>query len=97
MEKIAKDVVTHLFICGRDRHDGKPSCSPKGSEKMIKELKSYVKSLGIKDQVKVSKSSCLGHCESGITACIYPQNRWFHRISPQDLEEIKNMLKSCAK
>ncbi len=63
---------------------------------MVKDLKSWVKEEGLKSKVKVSKSSCLGHCESGITACIYPQNEWFHELEPKNLQALKNMLAEYA-
>ena len=61
------------------------------------DLKAWVKSEGLKNQIKVSKSSCLGHCETGVTAVIYPQNQWFHRLKEKDLQEIKQLLLNYAK
>ena len=96
MEKLEKDLKAHLFICCRNK-ENKACCAAKNSEAMAQSLKDWVKTQGLKDQIKVTKSLCLGHCETGITAVIYPQKQWFHHIQEKDLDEIKNMLLNCAK
>ena len=95
MESIEKNHKTHLFICCRSR-ENKACCSSKGSEQWVSDLKAWAKSEGLKSKIKVSKSSCLGHCETGITAVIYPQNQWFHHLSEKDLPEIKELLSKYA-
>ena len=64
---------------------------------MVNELKQWIKSESLHWDIKVSRSSCLGYCESGISACAYPQNQWFHRLTPEDLPELKKMLVKYAK
>ena len=96
MKDLSKNVSAHLFVCCRSR-DEKACCASKGSEELVSQLKSWIKENQLKDSIKVSKSSCLGHCESGITACLYPQNQWFENINENDLPEIKKMLLDCAK
>ena len=95
MKKIDKNVKAHLMICGKQK-PGKPCCFDKGSVELFKELKSYVKNQGWKEFIKVSQTSCLGHCESGITACFYPENLWFHQISKDNLNELKEYLRQRA-
>ena len=96
MEKIDFHPKAHLFICCRHR-DEKGCCSAKGGEELVKDLKNWVKNEKLFFDIKVSKSSCLGYCETGVTACLYPQNQWFHKLKAQDLPELKEMLKSYAK
>lgn len=63
---------------------------------MVKDLKAWAKNEGLKEQIKVSQSSCLGLCEKGITACLYPQNQWFERLEHSDLDQIKELLRESA-
>ena len=96
MEKLDFKPKTHLFICCRERVD-KACCSGKGAEEMVSELKKWIKSESLHWDIKVSRSSCLGYCESGVSACIYPQNQWFHQLEASDLPKIKEMLLKYAK
>lgn len=91
MEKLPDRPTAHLFICCRERN-GKECCADKKAEDLVDELKKWIKEKGLKKQLKVSKSSCLGHCESGIAACLYPQNIWFDRIRLEDSKELKRLL-----
>ncbi len=97
MQELNFKPQAHLFICTRERKEGKDCCSAQGAEEMVDELKSWVKKEGLKKQIKVSRSSCLGYCESGITACIYPQNQWFHQLTPSDIPQLKTKLLNCLK
>lgn len=95
MDTQAKSVKAHLFICCRSKQD-KECCGSKNAVELVSKLKSWSKNSGNKEQIKVSQSSCLGHCENGITACLYPQNKWFTGISLQDEELLKEqLLKAC--
>ena len=95
MDTLDYKAKAHLLVCCRKRED-KPCCSKKNAEELVSQLKEWVRSENLKKKIKVSKSSCLGFCESGITACLYPQNQWLHNISLRDLEKIKTMLKKHA-
>ena len=95
MKTIDKKLTHHLFVCCRQR-DGKPCCSSQGAEELVTKLKKWVKEEALNDQVKVTKSSCLGHCETGITACLYPENLWLQNLSLNDEEQIQSLLKNSA-
>ena len=96
MESLPQKAKAHFFLCCRERQDGKSCCYKKGAEDMVKELKLWTKEMGLNQHIKVSKSSCLGFCESGITGVVYPHNQWFHKISPENLDEIKEFLIKSA-
>lgn len=85
----------HFIICCRSK-ENKKCCSLKSADELVDQLKSWVKKENLKNKIKISKSSCLGFCESGITACLYPQNQWFHNVKLEDMENLKDMLKKCA-
>lgn len=101
MVQIDQQPLVHLFICTRTKEKGE-SCGPKGSAELRDHLKVWSKTLGISKEVKVTASLCLSHCENGITACIYPQNKWFLKIDKdKDVEtlktEILNLLEAARK
>lgn len=85
----------HLFICtaGHDPNSqGNPKkCGGKGSDKLRAELKETCKNLYGKD-VRVNSAGCLGYCEKGITAVIYPQNEWFYELTDQDSSKLLDAL-----
>ncbi|MDZ4662600.1 MAG: (2Fe-2S) ferredoxin domain-containing protein [Pseudomonadota bacterium] len=83
----------HIFVCTNTREDGRECCAQKGSEELRKKLKEWVKSDSIRAQnIKVSKSGCLSHCEEGIAVVIYPEQKWLTKIQTSDLESIKTLL-----
>lgn len=93
MKQVQKKTNVHLFICCCYREGDKVSCAGRGSEALVKELKEWTTREELKDFIKVSRSSCLGFCERGMTACLYPHNRWFIDITPSDSKKIAAMLK----
>ena len=93
MQRTDTKTQAHFFICCRQKDEGKACCAEKGAQQLLQDLKTWVKEEKLKPHIRVSSSSCLGHCEKGITAVLYPQNQWFTDISLQDIEEIKKQLK----
>ena len=88
----------HAFICTRTKEGGKDSCGPKGSAELRDRLKNWVKTAGLKDKVKITASLCLGHCEKGITVCIYPKGEWYFRVDKDaDYEKLQNEILALVK
>ena len=44
-------------------------------------------SLGV-GRLGVSESRCLGRCENGPVAVVYPDNVWYQYIDEEDIDEI---------
>jgi len=42
--------------------------------------------------VRISQSGCLGVCEHGPNVMIYPQNKWFTKVSIDDVDQILNEI-----
>ncbi len=40
------------------------------------------------DHVKVNQSDCLGICEHGPLVVVYPDNIWYHSVTPDVAEQI---------
>ena len=41
-----------------------------------------------KGMIGVSESRCLGRCENGPVAVVYPDNVWYQYIDEEDIDEI---------
>ena len=95
MQEQEMSVKAHLFICCKNKQS-KACCSEKNAQELFKKLKEWTKTSGTQQQIKVSQSSCLGHCEQGITACIYPQNQWFTGLSLDSEGELKKLLSAAS-
>lgn len=64
---------THLiFVCQnlRGTDDPRGSCMRRGSQEVLDHLKARRGELGLKHQLRVMGASCLGACESGVTALV---------------------------
>ncbi len=87
-----KDLKKHLFICTNTRSDGS-GCGPKGADLIAKELKGFVKTEKL-DGVKVTRSGCLSMCEDAVAGVCYPEKIWITNATENDLDRLKEMLKS---
>jgi predicted metal-binding protein len=81
----------HLFVCTNTK-DGKPSCGPKGGMELRDKLKASCKKEPWSKRVRVNGAGCLGRCEEGITAVLYPKGKWFTHLTKEDEEQLKNVL-----
>lgn len=76
----------YLFVCENRREDG-ACCMPEGA-RLRERLKEAVKKQGLAARVRVSRSGCLDLCADGPNVLLMPDNKWFSRVSVDDLEEI---------
>jgi (2Fe-2S) ferredoxin len=80
-----------MFVCTRMK-DGE-CCGKKGSADLRDSLKKWVKQEGLKKDVKVTASLCLGECENGIAVCIHPDNEWYLKVdSEADIDDLKEII-----
>ncbi len=75
---------THVFVC-TNGSDKPGKCGNKNSEALRQELKQKCKGL---PDVRINSSGCLGFCEKGIAAVIYPQAKWFFELTDADCEKL---------
>ncbi len=76
----------HFFVCTNKR-DGKPACDDHGAKEAAVQAKVAMKALPFaqRDGVRVSQSGCLGRCEHGPVAVVYPQGKWISYASAEEL------------
>ncbi|MCO5142172.1 MAG: (2Fe-2S) ferredoxin domain-containing protein [Oligoflexia bacterium] len=80
-----KEIHTHLFICTNDKGAGKQSCGQKQSVNMRAELKTMCRDL---EGVRINAAGCLGRCEVGIAAVLYPEGKWFENLETNDIQKL---------
>ncbi|MBY0544341.1 MAG: (2Fe-2S) ferredoxin domain-containing protein [Gammaproteobacteria bacterium] len=80
----------HIFICTNQRPDGKACCANHDAATACHQLKMATKLRGIDGpgKIRVSQSGCLGRCELGPVAVVYPAGHWYTYNSLDDLDEI---------
>jgi predicted metal-binding protein len=80
----------HLFVCTSctyNRPDGSES-SPEEASILRKNLKNRARECFSKKEVRVSASSCLGECDFGIAAVLYPSGEWNLGLRLSDEEKL---------
>lgn len=77
-----KPYHTHLFICTNGQPDQPGKCAHKGSLDLLQNVKKNAMDLG--PGLRINRSGCLGQCEKGITAVLYPQGQWFYQLNKDD-------------
>jgi predicted metal-binding protein len=68
---------THLFVCELCQNPKSLDQDPKKLRKAIKEL---CKQNSPDEKIRINGSGCLGMCEKGINAVLYPEGLWFHEL-----------------
>lgn len=92
METTFPRFAQYLFVCENEK-DG-ACCGKRGAMLLREELKKRVKERGLAARVRVSRSGCLDVCDEGPNVLLMPDNIWFKKVGPDNLEEI---LKHVAK
>ncbi len=82
----------HVFICTNARNDVcRKSCNDGlAGEQALDFIKGRAKRMGLIDQnnIRISKSGCLGRCDEGPAMVIYPEGRWYTFVDETDLQDI---------
>lgn len=80
----------HLFICTRQKEQGKQCCALKNASVLRAELKEWCQEYA--PDVQVTAAQCLGKCSEGIAAILYPQAQWITELELKDKEKIQDLL-----
>jgi len=80
----------HIFFCNNVRTDGKQCCSQRSAKEMYRYAKDKCRANGRlgEGRIGVSESRCLGRCQDGPVAVVYPDNVWYQYIDEEDIDEI---------
>jgi (2Fe-2S) ferredoxin len=64
------------------------TCPLQGSEAVHAALKDACFQAGLGDRVRVNKGGCLSQCGHGPMIAVFPENRWYAGVRPEDVAEI---------
>ena len=77
-----------LFVCINKREPQEVCCSHRESEAIASALKDRIKALGLSRIVRVSKSGCQDLCAKGPNVMVFPDDVWYHGVTPTDVDRI---------
>ncbi|MDA3861833.1 MAG: (2Fe-2S) ferredoxin domain-containing protein [Melioribacteraceae bacterium] len=86
MNKLKK----HIFICENIREAGSPkkSCGLNGGKEIREQMKNRIGELGLHKTIRVNSAGCLGACNNGPVAVVYPKGTWYGSLTTENIEEI---------
>ena len=78
-----------MFVCMTQRPPGtRESCGPQGSAEFLQKVKDLLQQKFLWGPVRATASGCLGPCEAGPWAVVYPDNVWYRGFTSEDAKEI---------
>lgn len=80
----------HIFVCTNERESGdaRGCCKARGAEEVAEAFKKRLYERGFKRIVRPNKAGCLDQCAHGVVVVVYPDNVWYGRVTPADVDEI---------
>jgi (2Fe-2S) ferredoxin len=88
----------HIFFCLNERKNGEMSCAQQHARKAFDQCKQKIRDaeLSGQGQVRVNQAGCLGRCEQGPVAVVYPEGTWYTYVDEADIDEIvESHLTAC--
>lgn len=76
-----------LFVCTNVRDEG-ACCGQRGSQAIRDALKQYVKARGLSGAIRVSQSGCQDQCRVGPNVMVFPDYRWYRRVTLDDVPKL---------
>jgi (2Fe-2S) ferredoxin len=80
----------HIFICTQSRPEDHPkgSCAARGAAPVIDAFRGELESRELLGRFKVSSSGCLGVCDQGPVALVYPEGVMYRQMSVEDINTV---------
>ncbi len=93
-QKIEPRNEKHVFVCVNDRGPEKECCKNVKGMEIFFELKKFVLENGLAGRVYVTKTGCLGFCNSnGANVVVYPERKWFLETKLEELDKVKEVIR----
>jgi predicted metal-binding protein len=81
-----------VLVCTNERQPGKACCKAVGGQEFYDALKLKLKAAGLYDTHWISRTGCLGYCNTvGTTIAIHRKghpSRWFSEVTRDDFDAI---------
>ena len=77
-----KPMKKHVFVCGN------VDCAERGSIGLLSTLRESLKRLGLRKEVVVTRTACMGRCGEGPTVAVYPDGIWYRGVQAEDVDEL---------
>ena len=93
MEKIPYKPLKHVLVCTNEREQGRDCCSKVSGYETFRELKEWVKASGLASSIWITRTGCMGFCNSvGTTVVIHPEQLWFKEVKKEEVQKIKDII-----
>ncbi|MBX9661305.1 MAG: NAD(P)H-dependent oxidoreductase subunit E [Nitrospiraceae bacterium] len=77
-----RPLAKHVLVCGN------ADCADAGSITLIATLRRLLKETGREQDIRVTKTSCMGRCGEGPTVAVYPDGIWYRGVKETDAKEL---------
>jgi sirohydrochlorin ferrochelatase/(2Fe-2S) ferredoxin len=77
-----RPLTKHVLVCGN------VDCAADGSIPLIEAFRHAVKDAGRQDDIRVTRTSCMGRCGEGPTVAVYPDGIWYRKVRAEDAAEV---------
>lgn len=78
-EHAHKPMKKHILICTNTE------CSGRGSHKVLEKLRRMIRDHGLRREIKVTRTYCMGRCGEGPVAAVYPDGIWYRELEEADV------------
>ncbi|CAN90402.1 MULTISPECIES: CbiX/SirB N-terminal domain-containing protein [Sorangium] len=72
----------HVLVCGN------ADCVDRGSLALLESVRRLVKQAGQQQQIRVTRTSCMGRCGEGPTVAVYPDGVWYRGVRDEDAKDL---------
>ena len=72
----------HILVCAG------AACVSSGCREIRDAIVHKVSEKGLQDEVKIIETGCIGSCDLGPLALVYPEGVLYQKLKPEDAEEI---------
>ena len=72
----------HVLVCAG------AACVSSGCREIRDAIVVKVKEYGLQEEVSVIETGCVGSCDLGPLALVYPEGIFYQKLKPEDAEEI---------